>query len=486
MTTEPSADASRSASADRAAGALRRPAPWAPLAACCLGTFLLLLYTTVTTVALPSIGADLHAGFGARQWIIDVYTLALAGPLLGAGALGDALGPGRLYPAGSAVFGLATLACGLAASPPWLIAARAVQGTAGAAMFASILPLIGSSYTGRAKATAFAVWGAVAGAASAVGTVGGGVLAEYAGWRWTFLGALPLCVLALAMAVRFPPPAGPAKGRPRPGRAAGAADWPGITTITIAVTASVYAVIAAGESGWTGPGPVVGWLTATVAMTAFVLVERAASRPVLPPALFATPGFAGVLLVAFGYYFAAFGALPGLAAWLQADVGLGALATSLALVTQLLTFIAVSGLAGGRLHALRPRWTLGAGTVLVGIGALTGITLNAGSSRPALLPFLILSGIGAGIVSPVLPAVAMASVPARHAGTAGAAANAARQFGLTLGVAVCGTLTRTAHVSGVRAALVLCGVLAALAGTLASVLLRHHAGAAVRSAGRDG
>ncbi|MCP2342166.1 MFS transporter [Actinomadura rupiterrae] len=458
-----------------AADAEPRPgaARWLPLAACCLGTFLLLLYTSVVTVALPSIGSGLHAGFGAQQWIIDVYTLALAGLLLGAGALGDALGGRRLYLAGLVAFGVATLACGLAPSPSWLVAARAVQGTAGAAMFASILPLIGSAYTGRDKATAFAVWGAVAGAASAVGTVGGGVLAQYAGWRWIFLGALPLCALALVLAARFLPPA---TGRPRPGQAVRTVDWPGIATITVTVSASTYAVIAAGEAGWDAPGPLVAWLIAAVALVGFVLVERATTRPILPPALFATPGFVGVLLVAFGYYFAAFGALPSLSAWIQADVGFGALATSLVLVAQLLVFIAVSGLISNRLQRLRPHWTLGAGTVVIGIGALTGIALHAGSSWAMLLSFLVLSGVGAGIVSPVLPAVAMASVPVRYAGTAGAAANAARQFGLTLGVALCGTFTHTVHASGVRSALILCGVLAAATGAVASLLLRLRIG----------
>lgn len=116
---------------------------WLPLVATCLGTFLLLVYATIVTVALPRIAGDLHADFGALQWIVDVYTLALAGLLLGMGSLGDTLGRKRLYLLGLAVFTLATLACGTAPSAPLLIAARAAQGIAGAAMFATLLPLIG-------------------------------------------------------------------------------------------------------------------------------------------------------------------------------------------------------------------------------------------------------------------------------------------------------------------------------------------------------
>lgn len=443
---------------------------WLPLVACCLGTFLLLLFTTIVTVALPRIGADLHAGFGAQQWIIDVYTLALAGLLLGAGSLSDVLGGRRVYTVGLVVFGLATLACGLAGTPLMLIAGRAVQGLAGAAMFATILPLIALTYTGRARATAFAVWGAVAGAASAVGTVGGGVLSEHLGWRSTFLAALPLCALALILAVTSLPdmPATPAR-----------IDWPGIVAISVAVTSLAYTVITGGDSGWTAPGTLLGLAIAVAAATGFALAERISAHPILPPALFGTRAFVGVLLAAFAYYFAAFGALPDISAWLQTGLRTSSSATSLVLTVQLAVFVVVSGLVSGRLHGLPRSWTLGGGTVAVGLGCLSGLALHAGSAWPALLPFLVVTGAGAGVVSPVLPAVATASVPPSHAGTAGAAANSARQLGLALGVATCGTVfhsfppTARGTVTGVTGALVVCGILAIACGALAARLLRR-------------
>lgn len=449
---------------------------WSPLVACCLGTFLLLLYTSIVTVALPSVGTGLHAGFASQQWIINAYTLALAGLLLGAGAISDALDSRRVYLAGLVGFTLATLACGLAPSPAWLIGARACQGAAGAAMFASILPLIGLTYThSRQQATAFAVWGAVAGAASATGTVSGGVLSEYAGWRWMFLGALPLCLGTLVLTARSLPPTVPAPSpaSPRTGRPV---DWPGIALISVAVTAWTYAVVAGGESGWSAPDSILAWLVTAGAAGAFVLVERASRRPVLPLDLFATPPFVGVLLAAFGYYFATFGALPAIATWMQSRLGVGSSVASLVLVVQLVVFVAVSALIGERLHGLRPSWTLGGGTVLVGVGALTGtatMLLTSEAEWPALLPFLVLSGVGAGVASPVLPAVAIAAVPVHYAGTASAAANAARQLGLALGVAVCGTITHSATTGGVSVALAAGGALAIAAGTMAARLLRR-------------
>ncbi|MGI5232334.1 MFS transporter [Actinoallomurus sp. CA-142502] len=439
---------------------------WLPLVACCLGTFLLLLFTTIVTVALPRIGAELHAGFGAQQWIIDVYTLALAGLLLGAGSLSDVLGGRRVHTVGLAVFGVATLACGLADTPLMLIVARAVQGVAGAAMFATILPLIALTYTGRARGTAFAVWGAVAGAASAVGTVGGGVLTEHLGWRSTFLAALPLCALALVLAVTSLPDMPATPGR---------IDWPGVVTISVAVTSLAYTVITG--SGWSAPGTLLGLAVAVAAGTGFVLAERAGAHPILPPALFGTRAFAGVLLAAFAYYFAAFGALPDISTWLQSELRTSSSATSLVLTVQLVVFMGVSGLVSSRLHGLPQSWTLGGGTVAVGLGCLTGLALDAGSGWPALLPFLVLTGAGAGVVSPVLPAVATTAVPPSHAGTAGAAANSARQLGLALGVATCGTVfhsrppTPGGAAAGVTGALAVCGILAVTCGALAAGLL---------------
>ncbi|WP_018179387.1 MFS transporter [Jongsikchunia kroppenstedtii] len=458
------------------ATATRAGAGWLLLTACCLGTFLLLLYTSIVTVALPSIGTGLDAAFGSRQWVIDIYTLALAGLLLGAGAVGDAVGSRRLYLVGLSGFTLATLGCGLAPSAAALVAMRAAQGVAGAAMFAAILPLIGLTYTeAKQRATAFAVWGAVAGAASAVGTVCGGVITEYASWRWLFLGAVPVCVLTLYLASRtLPVVIEPGAESASAGRRITDIDWPGIALITLAVTAFAYAVITGGESGWDTAGSTVGWMLAATAGCAFIRVERFATEPILPLGLFRTARFVAVLLVAFGYYFAAFGALPAIAAWLQTDVGLGSLATSFVLVVQLLVFIAVSGLLGRQLHRRHPAWMLGGGTILVGIGALAGLAVTAGNGWGALLPFLVLSGAGAGIVSPALPAAAIASTADRYAGAASSAANAARQLGLALGIAVCGTITRTATTDSISMALTACGALALGAGVAAVHLLRRE------------
>ncbi|MFE0019646.1 MFS transporter [Amycolatopsis sp. NPDC059021] len=448
----------------------RNPVSWRPLVAACLGTFLLILYTTIVTVALPRIGAELGGGFGTRQWIVDVFTVALAGLLLGMGSLADNLGRKRVYLAGLVTFGLATLACGIADSVGVLIAARAVQGVAGAAMFATILPLVGLTYTGRARARAFAVWGTVAGAAGAVGTVAGGMLAELLGWRWIFFVSLPICALALVLAVT---------SLRESERTGNRVDFPGIVTFTVAVSALTFTVINGGDHGWAATGTVLGAAVAVVALVLFLLAERRHPAPMVPAKLFGTPAFIGVLVVAFAYYLAAFGALPVLSVWLQDTTGLSPAGTSLVLTVQVVVFFLTSALISDRLHRLPPGLVLGGATVLIGLGCVTGLAALAAPNWVALLPALVLTGLGAGMVSPVFPAVAIAAVPATYGGTAGAAANSSRQLGLALGVALCGTLYggHGADTTGaIVTVLLFCGGIALAGGVLTAWLLRSRTG----------
>ncbi|WP_246411751.1 MFS transporter [Amycolatopsis dendrobii] len=445
---------------------------WVPLIAACAGTFLLLIYTSIVTVALPAIGAELGAGYGQLQWIVDVFTVALAGLLLGFGSLSDLLGRKRVYLAGLVLFSFATLACGVAGTPGALIAARVAQGVAGAAMFATILPLVGLTYEGRDRARAFAVWGTVAGVASAVGTFSGGVIAQLLGWRWIFFASLPLCVVAILMAAASLKEGPRAHGR--------SVDYPGIATFSIAATGLAYSVITGGDRGWSSAGAVIGYLVTMAAIAAFVVAERRSSTPMVPTGLFATRRFLGVLLVAFSYYFAGFGALPVISLWLQDATGLSSAATSAVLALQVVVFVVVSALISGPLHATSPGRVLGGATVLLGVGCLTAVAVLFSPTWIALLPALLLTGIGAGIVSPVFPAVAIASVPAEYGGTAGAAANSSRQLGLALGIAVSGAVYATrgegsdGATRGVLLVLLLCGAIAVASGLVGGWLLRDN------------
>ncbi|MFF2807414.1 MFS transporter [Streptomyces sp. NPDC058000] len=444
--------------------------------AACLGTFLLLVYATIVTVALPRMAGDLHADFGALQWITDVYTLALAGLLLGMGSLGDVLGRKRLYVLGLAVFTVATLACALAGNVPLLIVARAVQGCAGAAMFATLVPLIGLAYTGRDRSRAFAVWGAVAGAAAGIGNVAGGMLTQLLSWQWIFYGALPFCAVALWLAAKVPADRA---------RSAARIDWPGIATFSLAATGITFGFIRGGEAGWGDGSTLLGLGAGVVLLLVFAVVERVADRPMVPLGLFRTPAFNGLLLASGAYYLGAFAFLPVLSLWLQNGAGLSSFATSLVITVQPLAFFATSALAGGALHRMPARWSVGGGTLLVAAGDLL-LLVQPGSSWPVLIPGLIVTGVGAGLVSPVLPALAMAAAEPAHSGVASAAANSARQLGLALGIALLGTVFRrsvpgtgtgvapAAYADGLGAVFLVAGSVAAFGGLVAWLVCRKE------------
>jgi MFS family permease len=447
---------------------------WRPLLVCCAATFLLLVYTTVVTVSGSTIAEELGAGFTVAQWIVDSYPLVLAALVVAMGTLGDRLGHRRLFLIALAAFGAASAACALADSPGLLVGARAAQGVGGAAIFATAVPLLTQCYVGRTRGIAFAVWGAVAGAGSAVGTLAGGAVTEFVSWRWLFVAAVPVCVIAVVLG---------GIALPREHYRGGRVDLAGTALITTAMTAVTFAMINAGEHGWTSAGTVGGALAGLAAAWAFVVVQRRMADPVLPAALFATRGFVGAVIAAFAYYVGAFAALPVMSRWLQGTAGMSPLQAALILTIQLTAFIAVSLTCSARLHDAPRSWVLGGGTVLVGLACLSGSALVARPDWTTLVAALAMTGVGAGIVSPVLPAVAATSVPPDRAGTAAAAANAARQLGLTIGVALCGALAQTgdpgAGIStvGLTAALIAAGLVALCGGAISVGLLRgtNHA-----------
>src|SRR5262245_5461070 len=175
---------------------------WWPLGVIVTGIFMLLVDITIVNVALPQIGHSLDASFTELQWVIDAYALVLATFMLSAGALADLFGRKRIFVGGLAVFTAASILSGLATSPLFLILARAAQGIGGAALFATSLALIAQGYRGRERGIAFGVWGAVAGAAVAIGPLLGGVLTTAIGWEWIFFVNGPIGAVAIVAAVR--------------------------------------------------------------------------------------------------------------------------------------------------------------------------------------------------------------------------------------------------------------------------------------------
>jgi len=413
---------------------------WWPLIAVCAGSFLFLLDTTVVTVALPRIRADLAASVGQLQWVPDIYTLVLAVLMLAAGSLADRWGLRRVFLAGLTVFGLASLACGLAPDIGTLIAARGVQAVGGSALAVTGFAVLAASYEGRSRGTAISVFFAVSGLGAAAGPLVGGVLTEYSGWAAIFFVNVPLALLIAVFAVF-------AIGRDTPARR-GRFDLAGAVWFAVAAASLVHGLTLGGEGRWTSPVTMAALVVSVVAFIGFGLVERR-PEPLLDLRLFRDREFTTLVACAAASTLT-FAALVYVSLWLQTDRALGPVAAGLTLAPLAVASFLTSTLSGRVLHRFPPRVLLGSGVLLGAVGCLLqmGLTVTGG---------LAVTGIGVGIAGPAMGAAVAAAAPPGRAGMAAGVLTTTRQFGQTLGVAVLGIAYQAGGLTPVYVVAAVCG-----------------------------
>src|SRR3954452_13925297 len=238
---------------------------WRALLIVCVAIFMLLLDITVVNVALPDIQKELHTSFTELQWVVDAYALMLATCMLNAGTLGDLKGRKRVFVIGVGVFTAASAACGAANSPVFLDLARGAQGIGGAVMFAVSLAILSQEFHGRERGTAFGIWGATIGLAVAIGPLVGGVLTEYAGWRWIFFVNLPIGAFCVFGALAYLHESRDEQHR--------GFDALGFVLLTGGLFTLVLALLRGRDWGW-GSGTTVGLFVASfVLLTVFVFSQ---------------------------------------------------------------------------------------------------------------------------------------------------------------------------------------------------------------------
>lgn len=405
---------------------------WWTLAAVCLGIFMLLLDITIVNVALPDMQKDLGSSFSDLQWVVDAYALTLAAVLLTSGSLADLFGRRRLYLIGVSAFTVASLLCGVAGDTLLLQLARGLQGVGGAVMFAVSLALLADAFQGRDRGVAFGAWGAVAGIAVAIGPLIGGALTSGLSWRWIFYVNLPIGVIVLAITVlRVRESRDPSPRRP---------DWLGFVTFTACLSFLVFGLIKASDRGFTD-ALVLGCLAAAVVLlAAFVVVEVTNRHPMFDLGLLRKPTFTGGSIAAFGLSASLYAMLLYLTIYLQDVLEYSPFQTGLRLLTATGGLFLIAGVAG-RLSARVPvRLLIGPGLLLVGIGLLLMRGLTGTSSWTHLVPGLIVSGVGAGLINPPLASTAVGVVPPRQAGMASGVNSTFRQVGIATGIALLGSL----------------------------------------------
>lgn len=453
---------------------------WWTLGVICAATFMLLLDVTIVVVALPDIQTSLGASFGEVQWVTDAYALTLAALLLTTGALADRYGRKRLFLTGMTIFTAGSALCAAAQDPTMLVLSRAVQGVGGAVLFATSLALLATTFHGRERGTAFGIWGAVTGVATALGPILGGAITSGLSWRGVFWVNLPIGVVALVIAARVVRESrAPHSHRP---------DWAGFVTLTLALVALVYGLIRASEEGW-GDGPVITCLiAAAVLLAAFVYVESLVDHPMFDLGLLRIPTFVGGSFAAFAMNGSLFAMLLYLTLYLQQDLGYSALETGVRLLLMSGVTMVVAAVAGRISSHLSPQWLIGPGLLIVGLALFLMAGIEGTTGWTHLIPGLLLAGVGSGLVNPPLASTAVGVVHDDRSGMASGANTTFRQIGIAVGIATYGSVFSSAmrhgaekgwdqHTSfahGLNILLVIAGCLAVAGGLASLVLIRKR------------
>jgi EmrB/QacA subfamily drug resistance transporter len=390
---------------------------------------MIVLDLTVVNIALPSIARGLHFSAPSLAWVLNAYSLTFGGLLLLGGRAGDILGRRRMFLVGIAVFTAASLAGGLATSAAWLLAARAVQGIGGAIASPAVLATIVSGFPeGRERTRALGIFTAVMMGGASLGLVLGGMITQWASWRWVLFINVPIGVAVILAAPRVLP-----ESARQPGRF----DIVGALTSTAGMSALVYAFIRAASSGWADRLTLAAFATAAALLAAFVLNEARSPQPITPLRLFADRSrsasyVARLLLVAgmFGMFFF-------LTQYIQEILRFSPLQAGIAFVPMTGALFAVSRLAPRLVARFGPKPLMVAGLapVVAGMTWLTRISPGTDYLHGILGPMLLLGG-GMGVTFVPLTMASLAGVRTEDSGAASSMVNVTQQVGGALGLAI--------------------------------------------------
>jgi EmrB/QacA subfamily drug resistance transporter len=456
-----------------------------------LAAFVINLDTTIVNVALPTLVRQLHTSTSQLQWIVDAFNLLFAGSVLVFGSLSDRFGRKGMLLTGLSVFGLASLAGGLTESAGALIAARAMMGVGAAMVFPATLSLLTNVFTERGeRALAIGLWGAITGAAIALGPIVGGWLLQVFDWRSIFFAMAPLAATAGILVVGYVPTSRDPHA-PRIDRA-------GFVLSTATVGLLVYTIIEAPNHGWGSVRTLGSFALTAVLAGAFVNWERRHDEPMLDLGLFGNPRFTAASASVAISFFALSGFIFLVTQYFQFLKGYGPLSTGVRLLP-VASCVAISSILGARLAVrVGTKLVVASGLFLMAAFYLWVTTASARTGYGTIAAQMVVLGTGMGATSAPATEAIMGVVPAVKAGVGSAVNDATRLLGATLGVAVIGsvyaslyasrlasslpsglpaTLARTAHAS-VGAALIAASKLGSAANPVLAKALHDAASAA--------
>ena len=417
---------------------------WAALLTIGFGVAVVIMDATIVNVALPVVMSDLHLTGADAQWLNASYALVFAAVLITVGRLGDLHGRRRFFAAGMVLFMAASLVAGLSGGAPQLIVARLVQGLGAAMVVPSTLSTLNATFTGKARAIGFAVWGSAIGGMAAIGPLVGGWLATDVSWRWAFWLNIPVGVAVLVGIVRAVPETRDAAGTP------GADPW-GVVLSALGMGGIVFALIESSWFGWTRqasgalspvPFALVGGVLALIAFVVLQVRRAAAGRHALVDLSLLRvrtfrAGIVAALIVAFGE----FGLLFTLPLLLQGTLGYTALGTGGVILCLAMGTFLVSGALPqlGRRMSQRAIVQTGLALEALAVGGLA-VTVSTSISALELCLWLFGYGIGVGMATAQLTSLLLSDIPVDESGQASGLQSTVRQLGSALGVALLGGL----------------------------------------------
>ncbi|MEV0678852.1 DHA2 family efflux MFS transporter permease subunit [Actinosynnema sp. NPDC050436] len=416
----------------------RQANPWAALGALCLGFFMILLDTTIVSIAIPDMLRELDAGLNSVVWVISVYLLTYAVPMLFTSRLGDRFGPKRVFLAGLLVFTASSLWCGLAGDVEMLIAARAVQGLGAALMTPQTLAFITHLFPPAKRGAAMGMWGGVAGLATITGPLLGGVLVDHLGWEWIFFVNVPIGVVAIVLTVLLVPDWQP--------RHSHSFDVLGIVLSAAGLFCVVFGVQNGEHFDW---GTVTGGITifeiigaGVVLLVAFVLWQRYNRRePLMPLAVFGNRNFSAGTLTAATVGFTMTGMFLPLIIYIQTVLGLSPTMAGLLTAPMSLVSGVVAPFVGRASDRVDGRYLVMGGLAALALGmGIIALQARPDSNPWTFIPALLVCGLGIGCIFSPMSNLTMNGVEPKLAGTASGIFNTSRQVGGVLGSAAIGVL----------------------------------------------
>ena len=412
---------------------------WVVLGLALAAQILVVLDISVVNTALPSIGRDLHLDGSDMQWVVTAYLMMSGGALLFGGRIADLLSRKWVFLTGLTVFTVASIVSGFAGGATALITARAGQGLSAALMTPAALSIIMTTYSGAQRRLGLTLWGAVGSLGVAAGVLLGGALTTWAGWQTIFWINAPIGAVALLAGLKVIPAATP------PRVTAEQFDVAGAATVVGSLAALIYGLGATEQHGWLSARVLVAFAVSAVLAAAFILREKRAASPLVPPHTWKVKSLVSGTTVMLGVTGILVGTVFLTSIFVQTVMGFSAIRAGVAFVPFALAITVGTVLARHALAHGTPRTIAAIGLVIVAGGAGLLAQATAGSSfATGVLPGLAIIGLGIGMVFAPVSITAMAGIPRQHAGMASGFLMTGHEVGAALGVAVLSAVASTA------------------------------------------